>query len=96
MIREKKKKPIISIIIILLILVWIGFFSEYSWFRRYRLQNKLEDVQKQIAELEQQNANLQRENELLRNDPATWEREARNLGMQKEGENVFIFQEQED
>ncbi|MCK4956024.1 MAG: septum formation initiator family protein [Candidatus Cloacimonetes bacterium] len=93
--EKGKKIPIVSIGAIILILVWVVFFSEFSFVRKAKMAKKVRDYEKRIALAEQDNIRLQEENELLKNDPQTWEEEARKIGMQKDGEKIFIFREED-
>ena len=90
---EKKRVPFITIVLILLIIVWITFFSEYSFFRRGKVIAELKRMEKKIEFLQAENDKLENENKHLKNDPKIWEKEARNIGMQKDGDTVFEFQD---
>ena len=90
---QKKRVPLITIVLIILIILWIAFFSEYSFLRRAKVMAKLKNMEKKIELLQAENDKLENENEHLKNDPKIWEKEARNLGMQKDGDTVFEFQE---
>jgi len=91
--KKKKHLPLISVSIIFSIVMWIVFFCDYSFLRRGKVTRELEEIQQKIALFEEENIHLEKENKLLQDDPKTWEREARNIGMQKKGEKIIIFQE---
>lgn len=54
---------------------------------------RLSKLQADLEFLKEENARLQSENQDLENNPETWERKARDLGMQKKDEEIFIFKE---
>ncbi len=89
------KKSIIYIIIVFLIL-YIFFFDSASIYKTYTIKHKLVTLQQDIEELKKENEQLKLQNKNLENDKNTWEKKARELGMQKEGEEIFIFKESED
>jgi len=88
------KKSIVYIIIVLLIL-YILFFDSASFYKTLIIKNKLTTLQHNIEELEKENGQLKLENKKLENDKNILEKKARELGMQKEGEEIFIFKESE-
>ena len=88
------KKSIVYIIIILLI-IYILFIDSASFYKTFIMKHKLETLQQDIEELKKENEQLKVENGKLENDRSTWEKKARELGMQKEGEEIFIFKESE-
>ena len=94
--NKKKHLPLISGIVVLGIILWITFFCEYSFWRKSQVSLQLKHVKENITALELENKQLENDNELLENDPKVWEREARNIGMQKKGEQVIIFQKKPD
>ncbi len=88
------KKSIVYFIIVLLIL-YILFFDSASFYKTLIIKNKLTTLQYDIEELEKENEHLKLENKKLENDKNILEKKARELGMQKEGEEIFIFKESE-
>jgi len=88
------KKSIVYIIIIMLIL-YIFFIDSASFYKTFMIKHKLITLQQDIEELKTENEQLKAENEKLENDKSIWEKKARELGMQKEGEEIFIFKESE-
>jgi len=89
------KKSIVYIVMALLIL-YILFFDSSSFYNTYRVKDKMLTLQQDIQKLKIENEQLKLENEKLENDKSIIEREARGLGMQKEGEEIFIFKESND
>ena len=57
------------------------------------VKSKISRRSQEIENLEADNNKIAEENEDLKSNPETWEKKARELGMQKEGEEVFIFKE---
>ena len=88
------KKSFVYIIMILLIL-YIIFFDSASFYKTDRIKHKLVSLQHDIEELKKDNEQLKLENEKLENDKNIWEEKARELGMQKKGEEIYIFKESE-
>ena len=86
------KKSFVYIIIILLI-SYILFFDSASFYKTLNIKNKLALLQHDIEDLKKENEQLKFENKKLENDKSVWEKKARELGMQKEGEEIFIFKE---
>ncbi len=89
-----RKKDIIFFGIILILLLYIFIFDSYSYYQRFNTKRKLADVQKELEELLEGNDRLREENEKLANDKQIWEKKARELGMQKKGDEVYIFSEE--
>ena len=89
------KKSIVYIVMSLLIL-YILFFDSASFYNTYRVKDKMLTLQQDIQKLKIENEQLKLENEKLENDKSIIEREARKRGMQKEGEEIFLFKESED
>ena len=89
------KKSIIYIIMVLLIL-YILFFDSASFYNTQKIKHKMLTLNQDIEELKIENEQLKLENEKLESDKSILEKEARKLGMQKEGEEIFNFKESED
>ena len=94
-IKLDKKKSVYYIIILALI-IYIVFIDSASFLRRYQTRRKLETVMADVQALKKENDRLRRENESLENDKKIWEEKARELGMQKKGDEVFIFKDEND
>lgn len=88
-----KKKDIFFYGIIILLLIYITFIDSASYYRRYRTKQKLETVKADLQTLQKENQRLLEENEKLEHDMSIWEKKARELGMQKNGDEVFMFKE---
>lgn len=95
-IPEFNKKKSIYYIIILILLIYIFFFDNSSFYRKFLIKKQLTELKADINLLEQENLRLKEENDKLLNDAKTWEKKARELGMQKEGEEIFLFKSDED
>ena len=91
-----KKKKSIYYIIILILLIYIFFFDNSSFYRKFLIKKQLTELKANINILEQENLRLKEENDKLHNDAKTWEKKARELGMQKEGEEIFLFKNDKD
>ena len=87
------KKSYIFYVIIFILLVYILFIDESSFIQRYLFKRKLNRLKADIESLEKDNERISQENKDLRENPKTWEKHARDLGMQKDDEETFIFKE---
>ena len=83
------KKSIVYITMALLIL-YILFFDSASSYKTYSVKKKLTILQIDIEDLKKENEQLKFENKKLENDKNIWEMKAKELGMQKEGEDIYI------
>ena len=88
------KKSLVYIIIAFLV-IYILLIDSASFYKTSRIKNKLTLLQKDIDNLKEENEKLKQENIKLENDKDIWEKKAREIGMQKEGEEIFIFKESE-
>ena len=89
------KKSFVYIIIAFLV-VYILFLDSASFYKTNKIKNKLITLQRDIDNLKQENEKLKQENIKLENDKNILEEKARGLGMQKGGEEIFLFKESED
>lgn len=96
MIRDfLKKKHIVLYTIVLFLLVYIAFLDSASFYHRYKVQKRYENLQVTIKKLEQENKSLEEENNRLKNDPGTWEKLAREAyGMRGKDEENYFFSEE--
>ena len=95
-IPEFNKKKSIYYIIIMILVIYIIFFDNSSFFKKFLIKKQLTELKTNINILEQENLRLKVENDKLLNNAKTWEKKARELGMQKEGEEIFLFKSDED
>jgi cell division protein FtsB len=77
------------------IIVYILFLGPFSFYQKYQVKQRYERLQENYSELEEENERLKKENEALKNDEKVIEKKAREFGMQKAGEEIFIFQEED-
>ncbi len=87
----KDKKKYIYYLIIIALLIYILFLDESSFLQKFRLKKKLVDLQEDINMMKDSNQKLRNENKLLKKDAAILEKKARKLGMQKKGDEIFLF-----
>ena len=57
------------------------------------LKNK--NMKADVEAFSKENERLRKENEDLKKNPKVWEKKARELGMQKEDEEIYIFKEKD-
>ena len=89
------KKSIVYIVMALLIL-YILFFDSASFYNTQKIKHKMLTLNQDIEKLKIENEQLKSENEKLESDKSILEEKARELGMQNEGEEIFLFKESED
>jgi cell division protein FtsB len=90
---NKKKTPYIFYAIILFFILYILFFDSASFLRRYLVKKEYNNLVEQIEKMEKVNQKLIKENEELETNLKQIEKKARELGMQKKGEEIFHFKE---
>ena len=96
MVKIKYSKKSIVYIVIALLILYILFFDSASFYNTYKVKHRMLTLNQDIGKLKIENEQLKLENEKLENDKSIIEREARKLGMQKKGEDIFLFSESED
>ena len=94
--KKNKNKKYVFIAIIFLLIVYILFFDSASFYKKHEFKKQLQAVKADIEALEGENQRLREENEKLAKDMKTWEKKARELGMQKENEEIFLFKEDDE
>ena len=92
---NKKKRPYIFYLLILVLVLYIVFVDSSSFLRKYLVKKEYSGLLKQIDEMEAVNNKLEEENTELKNNLKKIEKKAREFGMQKEGEEIFRFKEEE-
>jgi cell division protein FtsB len=92
---KKKKRPYIFYLLILVLVLYIVFVDSSSFLRKYLVKKEYSGLLKQIDEMEAVNNKLEEENTELKNNLKKIEKKAREFGMQKEGEEIFRFKEEE-
>lgn len=91
--KIKFSKKSFAYIFILILILYILFFDSASFYKTYRIKHKLKTLQQDIEILTKENERLKLENEKLENDKGMLEEKARDIGMQKNGEEIFRFKE---
>jgi len=91
--KIKFSKKSFAYIVILILILYILFFDSASFYKTYKIKHKLKTLQQDIEILTKENERLKLENEKLENDKGMLEEKARDIGMQKEGEEIFRFKE---
>jgi cell division protein FtsB len=89
--KKKNKTKWIFLIILLLLIIYMTFFDDSSFIRKSKILRENKRLKDEIITLEKENKRLNSENEALKTDRKLWEEKAREYGMQKKGEEVFIF-----
>ena len=96
MVKIKYSKKSIVYIVMVLLILYILFFDSASFYNTYRVKHRMLTLHQDIQKLKIENEQLKLENEKLESDKSILEEKARELGMQKEGEEIFLFKESED
>ncbi|MDD3043983.1 MAG: septum formation initiator family protein [Candidatus Delongbacteria bacterium] len=91
--RKRKLGPVFVFLGIVILSVVLFFGGEYSIFRLFKLKGERAAEQKEVAELKEKIAKQKETNELLMSgDSLEMERKARERGMIKEGETIYIYE----
>ena len=91
-----EKKKLVYYLIILALLIYIIFIDSASFLRKHQTRQKLDSVITDVEALKKENNRLRLENDKLENDRKIWEKKARELGMQKKGDEIFIFKDEDN
>ena len=79
-----------------LLILYILFFDSASFYNTHRVKDRMLTLQQDIQKFKIENEQLKQENEKLESDKSILEEKARGIGMQMEGEEIFLFKESED
>ncbi len=93
--RKGSRKGYLFYLIVFFLIIYILFLDEASFIQKLKYKFKLKRLQSDIETMEKDNERLSGENKDLKENPKTWEKHARDMGMQKEDEETFIFKEDE-
>ena len=92
MAKISKGRLIITIIVVI-ILGYSYFFSKHGYFALKRMEHKADSLMMLLDSLAKKLEEINKKIELLeKGDPEIIEKEARDLGMAKEGEELMIIQ----
>ncbi len=96
--RQKKAiKVKIFVFIFIAIIIWVLFFSKYSFLKVLKNKIQLEQKSQKITELEEKRRKLEIEKRKLKDqDPDVMEKKARKIGMAKEGEIIIRISDEEN
>lgn len=94
--NRKKIFNLVFYLLVVAIIVYILFLGPFSFYKRYQIKQRYQRLQENYSELKQENERLKKENEALKSDNKVIEKKAREFGMQKQDEEIFIFQEEEE
>lgn len=93
--RSKELSPNLRYVfwaLVALIFIWILILSGNSFLNTWKLQRKVQLLEKETSFLKAQNDSLAQENERLKTDPEAAEKAAREkFGLTKPDETVFRF-----
>jgi len=91
--KKRKLGPVIVFMGIVILSAVLFFGGEYSIFRLLKLKKEKAGEQKEVTELKEKIAKQKETNELLMSgDSLEMERKARERGMIKEGETIYIYE----
>ncbi len=92
----KNKKFLLLILICFLILGFLTFFGEKGILHLFRLQKELKEIKERTAKIEEENQKLKEEVRRLQKEKRYIEEIARKeLGMVKEGEIIYQFEDKQ-
>ena len=87
-----KKGRLLVTVIILIILIYSYFLSKHGYFALKRMEQKADSLMMLQDSLAKKLEEINKKTELLeKHDPETIEKEARDLGLAKEGEELLII-----
>ncbi len=90
----RKRRVLLFVLILLLILGIFTFFGEKGIFNLFRIQKEVARIKEKNVKLEEENQRLREEVKRLQTDKRYIEEIARKeLGMVKEGEIIYQFDE---
>lgn len=82
--------------VVIVALLWIFLLDGPSFLTVSKHQLRNRELAQKINRKAEENAHLSEENTQLQSDPETWEKEARKLGMQKHGEEIYRFKQDDE
>jgi cell division protein FtsB len=88
--HEKKKILIVSLLLISLVACWL-LFSPKGGLKFYSVQKELQQIVQVNSQLHLENQSLRQEIEKLKTDSVYLEKVAREKGLLKRDEMVFVF-----
>ena len=92
--KTKKKKSWVFLVIISALMIYIFFVDSSSFLQRWLVKRENAALKEEIIALEEENERLRKENKTLETDKKSWEQKAREFGMQKKGEEIFLFKKE--
>ncbi len=88
--HEKKKILIVSLLLITILAFWL-LFSPKGGLKFYSVQKELVEIEQANSQLHAENQTLRQEIEKLKTDSVYLEKVAREKGLLKRDEMVFVF-----
>lgn len=90
------KKSYLFLILGGILIIWMLFFDTYSFWTRYSLNERKQELIHKTRQLKQESAQLKTKIENLKNDTSLLKRLAREkYGMRKKGETVYKVKTEE-
>ncbi|HKI45883.1 MAG TPA: septum formation initiator family protein [Balneolales bacterium] len=84
------RKSFLLTLLALFLVIWFGFLDTYSFWSRYELSRRKEDLIEKTAELKKETKELNKKIDNLKNNPQLIEKIAREeYGMRRKGETVY-------
>ena len=84
------RKSFLLTLLVLSLVIWFGFLDTYSFWSRYELSRRKEDLIEKTAELKKETQELNKKINNLKNNPQLIEKIAREeYGMRRKGETVY-------
>lgn len=93
---KKTLRNLIFLILILGIAIYFVFIDSAGFYQKYKVEKELKKKQAEMEYLQKENERLSNENKDLETNIRSWESKARDLGMQKEGEEIYKFKSNND
>lgn len=87
-------RKLIYLLVVTLLISYIVFLDEASLYKRYQIKKKLKKKKAEMEFFQKENERLAKENNDLETNVRSWESKARDLGMQKDAEEIFRFKQE--
>lgn len=93
---KRKMKFWIYGILLFLFVIYVFFLDSSGFLQRWKMAKINKQLKEDIINWEKENKRLAEENQALKEDEKKLEEKAREFGLQKKGEEVFIFKKQQE
>ena len=93
---KKSIAKLFFIFVVIFLIIYVLFLDSASLYKRFQIKRKLAKKEAEMEFFEKENERLAKENNDLETNTRSWESKARDLGMQKEAEEIYRFKQEKD